>query len=111
MYFLYYRNTIQEDSLGLISQKLKAAKAMEGDFSTSALQDMTDDTDILTKLVNSIVHNEHIQVESDGFTTENMDREINSAAEKKVTKVSVHFQPTTFAFMQPEEPQYLSMCA
>lgn len=110
VYFLYYKGTIQEDSLGLISQKLKAAKAMEGDFSTSALQDMTDDTDILTKLVNSIVHNEHIQVSAGNFIKEST-KEINSRAEKKVVKVSAHFQPTSFAFLEPEEPQYISLCA
>ena len=67
VYFLYYKNTIQEDTLGAISQKLTASKAVEGDFSESALQKMSDDTDILTKLVNSLVKNEHIEVDTKNF--------------------------------------------
>lgn len=110
VYFLYYKNSIQEDSLALISQKLKAAKAMEGDFTSSALQEMTDDTDILTKLVNNIVKNEHIKVSEDNFVHENTE-ELNSLAEKKVAKTTVHFQPTNFSFFEPEEPQYISLCA
>lgn len=71
VYFFYYANTIQEDLLGLISQKLKASKALEGDFSESALQNMTEDTDILTHLVNSIVKNDHIKVDTNNFDIDN----------------------------------------
>lgn len=65
VYFMYYKDTIQENILGAISQKLTASKAIEGDFSESALQNMTEDTDILTKLVNSIVKNEKIEITMD----------------------------------------------
>lgn len=112
VYFLYYKDTIQEDTLALISQKLKAAKAMEGDFTESALQEIGGDTDILTKLVNSIVKNEHIKVSEENFEkTEAGGDEINSAAEKMVKRRVIHFQPTSFVLAEPEEPQYLSMCA
>lgn len=66
VYFMYYNNTIQENTLGAISQKLTASKAIEGDFSETALQAMTDDTDVLTKLVNSIVNKEKIKIDMNG---------------------------------------------
>lgn len=112
VYFLYYKDTVQEDTLALISQKLKAAKAMEGDFTESALQDMGGDTDILTKLVSSIVKNEHIHVDEDNFEkTEVKSDEVNSVAEKRKKRSVIHFQPTSFLLAEPEEPQYISMCA
>ena len=112
VYFLYYKDTVQEDTLALISQKLKAAKAMEGDFTESALQDMGGDTDILTKLVSSIVKNEHIHVDEDNFEkTEVKSDEVNSVAEKRKKRSVIHFRPTSFLLAEPEEPQYISMCA
>lgn len=67
VYFMYYRNTIQEDTLGAISQKMTASKAVEGDFTESALQEMGETTDILTQLVNSIAKDDHIEVEQKNF--------------------------------------------
>jgi len=67
VYFMYYQDSIQEDILGAISQKLTASKSIEGDFSESALQAMTEDTDITMKIAKSIVNNEHIKVDTDSF--------------------------------------------
>ena len=114
VYFFYYKGTVQEDSLGLISQKLKASKAIEGDFTTSALQDMTEDTDILTKLVNSIVKDEHISVSEDNFESSNSEKEEADATETDVfieEASELHFEPLHFSFAEPEKPQYLSFCA
>lgn len=111
VYFLYYQGTIQEDSLALISQKLKAAKAVEGNFSESALQDMTEDNDILTKLVNSIVKNEHIRVDEDNFEGESGEADGEAVEEEAVKAPLAHFTPTHFSFDEPKKVRYFSMVA
>lgn len=120
VYFMYYKGTIQEDTLGAVSQKLKASKAVEGNFTDSALQNMTDDTDILSKLVNSIVKNEHISVDADNFETavevdneeleqdnSNKKRDIISAAN---VSTSTFEDRVVFSFLQPEN-NYAPMIA
>lgn len=67
VYFLYYKNTVQEQLLGAISQKLKAAAAIEGDFSAEGLSSVAADTDIMTMIAGSIVNDTNIEIEIDGF--------------------------------------------
>lgn len=114
VYFFYYKGTVQEDSLALISQKLKAAKSVESDYTSSALQEMTEDTDILTKLVNSIVKDEHISVDTDNFENSNDEEEEADATATDVfveEASDLHFEPLQFSFTEPENPKYLSFCA
>ena len=119
VYFMYYKNTIQEDMLGAISQKLKASKAIEGDFSESALQNMTEDTDILTKLVNSLVKNEHIKVSEDNFegnTDDETECENNSDCREDdnvlknshIKKLSYHDRPK-FDFWLPKNSNFAGL--
>ena len=84
VYFMYYQDSIQEDILGAISQKLTASKSIEGDFSESALQAMTEDTDITMKIAKSIVNNEHIKVDTDSFTLTATDEETEEVDEESV---------------------------
>lgn len=117
VYFLFYKGTVQEDTIGLISQKMKAAKAVEGDFSSSALQDMTDDNDALTKLVNSIVKDEHIKVQEDGFALASKDedkekeKDANAADTFVEAANDVHFIRRSIELTEPENTTYISMCA
>lgn len=122
VYFMYYKGTIQEDTLGAVSQKLKASKAVEGNFTESALQAMTEDTDMLSKLVNSIVKNEHISVDADNFETsvESEDKgneeDIVIANDGKpvdiisAARISTFADRQIFSFMQPQN-DYAPMIA
>lgn len=67
VYFLYYKNTVQEQLLGAISQKLKAAAAIEGDFSAEGLSSISADTDIMTMIAGSIVNDTSIEIANDSF--------------------------------------------
>lgn len=67
VYFMYYKNTVQEQLLGAISQKLKAATAIEGNFSAEGLSSVSGDTDMMNMIASSIVNNESIEIENDGF--------------------------------------------
>lgn len=69
VYFMYYKKTIQEDALGIISQKISASKAIEGDFSESALQEVGEDEDTLMRLAKCMANDEHISVETKNFET------------------------------------------
>lgn len=114
VYFLYYNKTIQEDALGAISQKLKACKAVEGYFSESALENLADDTDILTKLVNSIVKNEHIEVRAENFdNSEEEEKDNDSVGEvydsTTAVTMSPYFDRELFSFMEPKETEYVQM--
>lgn len=115
VYFMYYEGTVQEDSLALISQKLKASKSVEGDYTSSALQDMTEDTDILTKLVNSIVKDEHIKVDESSFKGEETPEEEAEKTDEKLVEdeAAVRFSRATFLpeDLSEESVEYLSMCA
>lgn len=115
VYYFYYKDTVQEDALALISQKLKASKAIEGDYTSSALQEMTEDTDILTKLVNSIVNDEHIKVDEAAFKAqeETPEEAVEVPSNEKLVeeKSDVHFMPTNFTLEAPAEPEYISVCA
>lgn len=67
VYYLYYKNTVQEQLLGAISQKLKAAAAIEGNFSAEGLSSIAADTDIMTMIAGSIVNDTSIEIEADSF--------------------------------------------
>lgn len=94
VYFMYYENSVQEDILGAISQKLTASKSIEGDFSESALQSMTEDTDITMKIAKSIVNNEHIKVDTNNFSLTkdseagNSPKDGTEAAKDKILKLA-----------------------
>lgn len=69
VYFMYYKDTIQEDALGIISQKISASKSIEGDFSESALQEVGEDEDTLMRLAKCMANDEHISVDNKNFET------------------------------------------
>ena len=54
VYFMYYRNTVQELALSLMATKLQAAMAIEGKFSEDGLNAMSNNEDILTQLAASV---------------------------------------------------------
>lgn len=54
VYFLYYKNTVQEKALSLMATKLQAAMAIEGKFSEEGLNAMSNNEDILTQIAASV---------------------------------------------------------
>lgn len=54
VYFLYYRNTVQEQALSLMATKLQAAMSIEGKFSEEGLNALSNNEDILTKIAASV---------------------------------------------------------
>lgn len=50
VYFLYYKNTVQEQVISLMANKLQAAMAIEGKFNAEGLNALSNNTDILTQL-------------------------------------------------------------
>ena len=54
VYFLYYRQTVQEQALSLMATKLQAAMAIEGKFSEEGLNAMSNNEDILTQIAASV---------------------------------------------------------
>lgn len=76
VYFLYYEDTAQEQVLAIMSLKLHAATALEGNFDSEGLAAMNaDDTDILSQLAKSISENERYSVEEDVFQNTDIDEE------------------------------------
>lgn len=66
VYFLYYRDTVQEQALSLMATKLQAAMSIEGKFSEEGLNAMSNNEDLLTQIANSVVegikHSVDVQV-------------------------------------------------
>ena len=55
VYFMYYKNTIQEKAISLMATKLQASMALEGKFSEEGLRAMSNNEDMLTQIANSVV--------------------------------------------------------
>ena len=54
VYFLYYKDTVQETALALMATKLQAAMAIEGKFSEDGLNAMSNNEDLLTQIAGSV---------------------------------------------------------
>lgn len=54
VYFLYYKDTVQEQALSLMATKLQAAMAIEGKFSEEGLNAMSNNEDILTQIAMAV---------------------------------------------------------
>lgn len=76
VYFLYYKNTAQEQALAIMSLKLHAATALEGNFSSEGLTAInSDETDILGQLAKSIVDDNKYDIDTNSFTNTNVTKE------------------------------------
>ena len=54
VYFLYYKDTVQEQALSLMATKLKAAMSIEGKFTEEGLNAMSNNEDVLTQIAASV---------------------------------------------------------
>ena len=101
VYFLYYKNTAQEQALAIMSLKLHAATALEGNFSSEGLTAInSDETDILGQLAKSIVDNNRYDIDTNSFTDTSKDKEeIKIVKDDKVNKSRI------FNVFQPIQPK------
>lgn len=68
VYFLYYRDTIQETAMALMGSKLKASKAAEGDMCEEGIAAMADNEDLNAKIAASVVNGIKNVVDTEIFT-------------------------------------------
>lgn len=67
IYYMYYENTLQEQIVGMMATKLKAALLAEGKFNEEGLVAMSDSMDVLNKLAESVVNDINYSIEEDVF--------------------------------------------
>ena len=68
VYYLFYRNTTQQTLISLMSEKLRAAMAIEGKFSEEGLQAMNNNDSMLTQIANSLVDNIERKIDEGSFS-------------------------------------------
>lgn len=67
VYFMFYKNTVQEDILSLMASKLRAAYAAEGKFNEEGLRALADHQDILSAVAESVVNGIKYNVDAEVF--------------------------------------------
>lgn len=55
VYFMYYKDTIQQRAISLMATKLQASMALEGKFSEEGLRAMSNNEDMLTQIASNVV--------------------------------------------------------
>ena len=95
VYFLYYKQTVQEQALSLMATKLQAAMAIEGKFSEEGLNAMSNNEDLLTQIASSVAKGIQNTVDAEVFSqgkisstkvkAEDFSRLIDIPKENKVT--------------------------
>lgn len=68
VYFMFYKNTIQEQAISLMASKLQASMALEGKFSEEGLRAMADNEDLLSQIASSVVEGIKHTVDAEVFT-------------------------------------------
>ena len=67
VYILYFKDTVQENMLSLMANKLRAAMAVEGKFSEEGLNAIGDTDSILTQLANNLIKDIDMKLETGAF--------------------------------------------
>ena len=67
VYFMFYKDTVQEKALSLMASKLQASMAIEGKFSEEGLNAMSNNEDILTQIAASVTEGIKDTVETQVF--------------------------------------------
>lgn len=67
VYILYFKDTVQENIICLMANKLQAAMAIEGKFSEEGLNAMGDTDSILTQLANNLTKDIDMKLEAGAF--------------------------------------------
>ena len=69
VYFMFYRDTVQEKAISLMASKMQASMALEGKFSEEGLRAMADNEDLLSQIANSVVEGIKDTVDVKVFTS------------------------------------------
>lgn len=107
VYFMFYKNTIQEQAISLMASKLQASMALEGKFSEEGLRAMADNEDLLSQIASSVVEGIKHTVEAEVFTGKrnNNDSVIMGTKVERERKLLEELLVQTFVRMELE---YLS---
>ena len=92
VYFLYYKNTIQEKALNLMATKLQASMAIEGKFSEEGLRAMSNNENLLTQIANSVVDGIKDVVEINSFASVSRQERINNFNRERIPIESILIQ-------------------
>ena len=104
VYFIYYKDTIQDKALSLMATKLQASMAIEGKFSEEGLRAMSNNEDLLTQIASSVVQGMEQTVQVQTFTTtERTEREHDLTRERVSLESLLFTLPITF------KPSYVSV--
>lgn len=103
VYFIYYKDTIQDKALSLMATKLQASMAIEGKFSEEGLRAMSNNEDLLTQIASSVVQGMEQTVEVQTFTsTERTERQHDTS------RVRTPLESLLFRLPIPFKPSYVS---
>lgn len=86
VYFMYYRDTIQEQALSLMATKLQASMAIEGKFSEEGLRAMSNNEDLLTQIANSVVNGIKETINAGAFQSVKHNTEYRARRSMRVRK-------------------------
>lgn len=103
VYFIYYKDTIQDKALSLMATKLQASMAIEGKFSEEGLRAMSNNEDLLTQIASSVVQGMEQTVEVQTFTTSE-----RTEREHDTTRVRMPLESLLFKLPTPFCPSYIS---
>ena len=84
VYFMYYKDTVQEQALALMATKLHASMAIEGKFSEEGLRALSNNEDVLTQVAKNVTEGIKENVNIDMFASNKRVKEI--ANKKRVHK-------------------------
>ena len=78
VYFMYYRDTVQEQALALMATKLHASMAIEGKFSEEGLRALSNNEDVLTQVARNVTEGIKENVNIDMFASNERVKEISN---------------------------------
>lgn len=104
VYFIYYKDTIQDKALSLMATKLQASMAIEGKFSEEGLRAMSNNEDLLTQIASSVVQGMEQTVQVQTFvSTERSERERDTSRER------IPMEQLLFRLPNPYNPAFTSV--
>ena len=76
VYFMYYKDTVQEQALALMATKLHASMAIEGKFSEEGLRALSNNEDVLTQVAKNVTEGIKDNINIDMFACNERIKEI-----------------------------------
>lgn len=89
VYFLYYKETLQETILSLMASKLQASMAIEGKFTEEGLNAMSNNDDILNQIAMSVTDGIKDTVDVTTFTKVTSESQARVAREQQQKLINI----------------------